>query len=157
MVEIINDQQIVTVDSSALEKDAQFLLGLLGYPDFGLSIMLTSPQKIQEFNREFRNKDTVTDILSFAYHPNAKAGERIQLPAISTEEDNAYLGDIVICPEFVQKDLPNWHPQSLDEHMQQLLVHGVCHLLGYDHENECDELIMQKKEHELLKKVRQKN
>ncbi|PKN03279.1 rRNA maturation RNase YbeY [Candidatus Dependentiae bacterium HGW-Dependentiae-1] len=158
MIEIINDQQTIEVRIDDLKKDAYTVLELIEYADFGLGIMLVAPTKIQEFNKTFRNKDAATDILSFAYYPDLKPGERITLPAIDPEaQEKKYLGDIVICPDFVKNDLPNWHPQTFEQHMQQLLVHGICHLLGYTHDTEENETAMQEKEKELLEKLRAHN
>ncbi len=158
MIEITNDQTAVDVKIGDLKKDAQYLLDLINYADFDLHIFLTTPAKIQEFNKEFRGKDAATDILSFAYYPDLKPGQRITLPLTDPDaQDEKYLGDIVICPEFVKNDLPNWKPESFEQHMQVLLVHGVCHLLGYTHDTEKNETIMQAQEKALLEKVRAQN
>jgi rRNA maturation RNase YbeY len=155
MVEITNDQHTVNVHIGNIKNDAQYLLGLVEYPDFDLGIALVTPTKIQEFNKEFRDKDVPTDVLSFAYYPDLKPGQRIELPSKNPDAQNEkYLGDIIICPEFVKNDLPNWYPQSLEQRLQALLAHGVCHLLGYTHDTPENEKVMQAKEKELLEKLR---
>ncbi len=155
MVEVTNNQHTVDVHIENLKKDAQYLLGLINYSDFALGIVLADPKKMQAFNKEFRGKDAVTDILSFAYYPDLKPEERIVLPSKEPDnQDEKYLGDIIICPEFVKNDLPNWHPHTFEQRMQTLLAHGLCHLLGYTHELPENEKIMQEQEKALLEKLR---
>lgn len=62
------------------------------------------------------------------------------------------MGDLIIAPEYMLKDLPKWNC-SFEEHLQRLLVHGICHLLGYDHIKDKDYKVMHKKETQLLKKL----
>lgn len=102
---------------------------------------------MHQFNKEYRNQDKSTDVLSFPYH-HLKAGQRIKVK--DPEDQN--LGDIIIAPEYVMHDLPKWNT-TFEKHMQRLLVHGICHLLGYDHIKDADYKIMRKKELFLLKKI----
>ena len=98
------------------------------YADFDLGIWLTSNKMIRKYNKQYRDKDKPTDVLSFPYHHELKAGEQIK---VKTEEDKN-LGDLIIAPEYVMHDLPKWET-TFEKHLQRLLVHGICHLLGYDH------------------------
>jgi len=148
MITIKNSQRRITIDTKLLHHQAQTILDALHYSDFDLGILLTSEPAIQKLNREHRQQDKPTDILSFAYHPNAKPGKRIQ--AKTAEDKN--LGDLILCPSYIQKDLPRWN-QSFDERMKVLLVHGICHLLGYDHIEDEDYKVMQRLEKKLLKKI----
>ena len=145
MITLIDEQKMPT-NKEQLKKDAQRILEYLEYSDFDLGIMLADNATIHEYNKKHRNKDKPTDILSFPFHDKLKAGKRIE--AKTDEQKN--LGDIIISPEYVQEDLSSWG-QSFDERMRVLLVHGICHLLGYDHIKDEDYEIMQKKEEELLK------
>lgn len=140
----IKNEQTVPVPLEQLQKDAEIILKHLGYSDFDLGILLTTNVKMHEFNKKYRDKDKPTDILSFPFYPNLKAGERIT--PHSDEDKN--LGDIIISPEYVQEDLERWN-QNFDQRMQVLLIHGICHLLGYDHISDDDYEIMKKKEQEL--------
>ncbi len=144
MITLIDNQKM-PVNKEQLKKDAQRILEYLEYSDFDLGIMLADNATIHEYNKKHRYKDKPTDILSFSFHDKLKAGERIQTE--SDEQKN--LGDIIISPEYVQEDLPNWG-QSFDERMRVLLVHGICQLLGYDHIKDEDYELMQKKEDKLL-------
>ncbi len=141
----LKNEQTMRVDTDTLKKNAKKILQFLGYSTFDLGILLTDTAHMHELNKRYRDKDKPTDILSFPYYPNLKAGEKIN--ARSKEDKN--LGDIVMCPHYIQEDLDRWH-QPFEERMRILLVHGICHLLGYDHIKDEDYTIMHQKEAEIL-------
>jgi probable rRNA maturation factor len=151
MIVVRNLQRKIKVDVDKLKADAQIILDTLDYSDFDLAIMLVNNKTMHAYNKEYRQQDKPTDVLSFPYHPNLKPGQRITIK----EPDDRNLGDIIIAPEYVMHDLPKWKT-TFEKHMQRLLVHGICHLLGYDHIKDADFKIMRKKELFLLKKL-QKN
>lgn len=144
MISLANNQN-TSVDSKKLESNAQIILQHLGYADFDLGILLCDEKTMHDLNKKHRDKDKPTDILSFPFYPELQAGERIQ----ATTEDEKNIGDIIICPEYVQNDLERWG-HTFEERMQVLLVHGICHLLGYDHIKDEDYEVMKVKEQELL-------
>ena len=150
MILIKNKQRKIKVDTEQLQLDAERILTFLKYQDYDLGIVLTSNATMQKYNRDYRHKDKATDILSFPFYPKLKPGERIK----PTSDDEKNLGDLIIAPQYVQKDAPNWK-QNFDERMRVLLVHGICHLLGYDHETEEEYVVMHRKEKALLKKLSQ--
>lgn len=155
MITIKNSQQSIPINITSFTKDAQTILDVLGYHDFDLGIWITTNKTIQQYNKTYRNKDKPTDILSFAFHPNLKAGATIK----PITEDDKNLGDLIISAEYVQKDAEKLGV-TFETRMKVLLVHGICHLLGYDHENDKDYEIMKEKEEALLnilpKKTRKK-
>lgn len=124
----------------------QIVLDDLGYDDFDLGIWFCSDAMIRSYNRDYRDKDKATDILSFPYHAELRAGERI---TVSSDEDKN-IGDILIAPNYVRHDLEHWD-QDFDERLKVLLVHGICHLLGYDHILDEDYAVMSKEEKRILK------
>lgn len=148
MISIKNNQRKIKIDTNKLKKDAQFILDQLGYSDFDLGILITTNKKIQEYNKQYRDKNKPTDVLSFPCHPHLKAGQKIK---VTTQEDKN-LGDLIFAPEYIINDLPQWET-TFEKHLQRLLVHGICHLLGYDHIEDADYKIMHKKEMTLLKKL----
>ena len=89
--------------------------------------MLASDRKVTELNHDYRGKNTTTDVLSF---PNDR-GDALGDP-------NA-LGDIVISVEQAQRQAAE-NGISLDEELKQLILHGVLHLCGYDHETDDGEM-----------------
>jgi rRNA maturation RNase YbeY len=148
MITIRNTQRKISIDTEKLRSNAQKILDALNYQDYDLGIWLTGKATIRKYNRDYRHKDKATDILSFPYHPTLKAGERIKPQA--PEDKN--LGDLILCPEYVHNDLDRWG-ESFEERMKVLLVHGICHLLGYDHIEDEDYKVMKRKETALLKKI----
>lgn len=148
MITIRNTQRKIKIDVYRLKKDAQTILDALDYSDFDLGIWLTSNAMIRKYNKEYRDKDKATDVLSFPYHTELKAGKRIKVKS----DDDKNLGDLILAPEYIQNDLPKWET-TFEKHLQRLLVHGICHLLGYDHIEDKDYKVMHKKEMELLSKL----
>lgn len=138
----------IKCETVELRNEIQKMLNLLDYGEFDIGILLTDNATIQKYNKEYRGKDEPTDILSFSFHPSLKPGERIKP---KTEEDKN-LGDLIISLEYVQVDAPKWG-QLLDERMRVLLVHGICHLLGYKHDTEEEYQAMKKQEDYLLEKL----
>jgi len=145
MIRIKNTQRTTTVNSNQLKKDAQKILDYLGYSDFDLGIWLTTNQTIQHYNATYRKKNNPTDILSFPYHTDLIAGQLIRPK--TTDDKN--LGDIIMSPEYIQQAATTLKI-SFNKRMRILLIHGICHLLGYDHIKDKDYAIMQKKEDDLM-------
>ncbi len=93
-------------------------------PDFSLT--LVQPERIRELNRIYRKTDSVTDVLSFEAD-----GE------FDPETGREYLGDIIICPDQAQSQAEQ-SGHSTDDEICLLLIHGLLHLLGYDHMDDED-------------------
>ena len=152
MITIKNTQSDIKIDAKLLKKKAQYLLAALEYADFDLGILFCTNDQMQEYNKTYRGKDKPTDVLSFPYYPNLVAGERIT----AQSDDDKNIGDIIIATEYVQTDAPNWN-QTFEQRIDVLLIHGICHLLGYDHEIDEDYEIMKAQEEWLLEKLRASN
>ncbi len=148
MVTIKNTVRTIPVNIKKLKMDAQKLLDLLGYSDFDLGIWLTTNNTIRKYNRLYRKKDNPTDILSFPNYPNLRPGEHINVKTLEEKD----LGDIIISLEYGVREAKQLEI-SLQKWLQQLLVHGVCHLLGYTHDTDEEYKKMQKKETYLLTKL----
>lgn len=103
-----------------------------------LSICLVGDTEIKVWNRDYRGKDKPTDVLSFAM----REGETIGQVTV--------LGDIVISLETAARQA-RAHRRSLEREAKMLLIHGFCHLLGYDHQTDSEEAIMKKEERRLAK------
>lgn len=99
MILIRNTQKKININQKKLQQDAQKILDILGYNDFDLGIWLTTNTTIKKYNHNYRNKDKPTDILSFPYHSDLKAGDKIS----ATTDEDRNLGDIIISPEYVKK------------------------------------------------------
>ena len=149
MVDIKNDQQAIAINTSELKKKTLHLLRVIEYSDYGLGIMLTTPAKMHAFNKKFRGIDKPTDILSFMYYQDLKPNERIR----PESEEDKYLGDIIMCPEYIAEHLDAWPEKSVGLRIERLLVHGICHLLGYTHETDSNAKTMLDQETYLLSKL----
>lgn len=148
MITLKNRQRKIKINNKQFKDDAQKILDLLDYSDFDLGILITTNKTIQKYNKTYRHQDKPTDILSFSYHPDARPGKKIITAA---EEDNN-LGDLIISAEYVKKQLEG-ADSALNERMRVLLVHGICHLLGYEHETDAQYEQMYKVEREILEKL----
>ena len=141
MIDVYSDTIPVSEEErTGIARAAQAALDREGR-DGDLTILIDTPERIQTLNREFRNVDAVTDVLTFP----AWEGE------ISLSADG-YLGDIMICYERA-KEQSVTYGHSLIRELSFLAVHGVLHLLGYDHMTEADELAMREKQTAILDSI----
>nr|WP_071317479.1 rRNA maturation RNase YbeY [Anaerobacillus isosaccharinicus]MBA5585502.1 rRNA maturation RNase YbeY [Anaerobacillus isosaccharinicus]QOY38437.1 rRNA maturation RNase YbeY [Anaerobacillus isosaccharinicus] len=106
-----------------------------------VSVTFVDNKTIQEINKEYRNKDSVTDVISFALNDDESDVFAEVIPNL--------LGDIIVSyPKTVQQAEEYGH--SINRELGFLVVHGFLHLLGYDHINEEEEKVMFKRQEELL-------
>jgi len=103
-----------------------------------MNIIFVTDEEIQKINREYRNIDRITDVISFALNDEKDF-------LIKTEE----IGDIFICIDQAKRQAEEYG-HSLDRELGFLAVHGYLHLHGYDHMAKEDEEIMFKKQDEIL-------
>jgi len=141
MIHITHKDYLIDFNLQEFEQVAQKIMQLMGYADFDLGILLTNNETIQQFNRNFRQKDVPTDILSFPFYPELKEGETIH----AENEDDKNIGDLIISLEYIES-LCKEENKTINEHLRTLLCHGICHLLGYDHYTESTDKIMKEKE-----------
>lgn len=109
-----------------------------------VSVTIVTKERIQEINKEYRQKDSVTDVISFAME---EVGE--DETEIIGGEETRFLGDIIICLDAAKEQAEDYG-HSIDREMGFLAVHGFLHLLGYDHMNEADEKRMFGRQEEIL-------
>jgi len=148
MILIKNNIKKIPLSNAAVQKKLQKILHVLEYDDFDVSVWFTTNTTMRFYNKKFRKKDAATDILSFPYHSELMPGKRI----IVKNEEDKNLGDIIISLEFAKKNALEWDVSFLKA-IDILLVHGIVHLLGYDHKTEKDHKMMQAYEQELLHAV----
>lgn len=141
MIDVLSETVAITdAERTGIERAAQAALAFEGR-DGDLTILIDTPERIRTLNREFRNVDRVTDVLTFP----AWEGE------ISLSADG-YLGDIMICYERAKEQAIEYG-HSLERELSFLAVHGVLHLLGYDHMTEPDETVMREKQTAILDRI----
>lgn len=119
-----------------------------------LEIVFADGEEIKRLNREFRQTDRETDVLSFPTLDNirGKALKAADFPYDVDEDGKLFLGSIVICAE-VAKAQAEEYGHSYERELFYLAAHGVCHLLGYDHMTEEDKREMRAKEERVMKKM----
>ncbi len=104
--------------------------------------MFTNDKFIKTLNNKYRGIDKPTDVLSFSLQEGV-----VKSPEI---ESDKLLGDIIISVETAQRQADNLN-HSMERELTVLLIHGLLHLTGYDHEKGTDYKIMREKENEILK------
>lgn len=111
-----------------------------------MTITLTTPEKIKEFNNKYREVDKATDVLSFPMFEKQEIDEKIKDKNFLYED---ILGDIIISIEKVKEQAEEYE-HSFERELSYMIVHGFYHLMGYDHIQEEDKKIMRPKEEKIL-------
>ncbi len=114
-----------------------------------ITITLTTPENIQEINKEYRNVDRATDVLSFPMFEKDELDNKIRDKDFLHED---ILGDIIISIEKV-KEQAKEYGHSFERELSYMVVHGFYHLMGYDHMNDIEKAEMRKKEDNILNKL----
>ena len=119
-----------------------------------VEFIFTDEEEIRRLNREQRQVDKVTDVLSFPALDGirGKPLKKSEHPFDEDEEGHLFIGSVVICRERAKEQAEEFG-HSYERELNYLLVHGLCHLLGYDHEEEADKRAMREKEERVLKKM----
>ena len=133
---IIND---VTVDEEKLKLTCQQFMQEFDVGDSELVVRLVSPIEIQTLNKEYRAKNQGTNVLSFSSDIPLEIGESI-------------LGDVVICVDVVREEAV-LGDKTFPDHLSHMAIHGILHLLGYEHEDLTSANKMEEIEIEFLKKI----
>ncbi|SRR5260370_15726088 len=115
---------------AALSRAAGRLPGILG-------LVLTDDAEQQELNRTYRGRDAPTNVLAFAIGDLAPVGSAV------------LLGDVVLAFATVEREATEQH-KPLADHLRHLVVHGVLHLLGFDHQSAAEAEVMEAREVEIL-------
>jgi probable rRNA maturation factor len=124
------------VDARLLKRTAQTLLAAVDEPDASLSLSLVGDRQMRAVNREHRGTDRPTDVLSFPLDPSGR------------ESPERLLGDIVISVETARRQAEQYDAPLQDE-IHRLLIHGLLHVLGHDHEEAAERAGMEAQERRL--------
>lgn len=114
--------------------------------DWDVGIAFVSERDIAAINGQYRGRAGATDVLSFAYHAVETPGT---LPEVQHGCDKN-LGDIVVCPTYVAR-LAHADDAAFAARLPEVIVHGVCHLLGYTHDTDAAAEAMQRAESAALR------
>ncbi len=115
-------------------------------PELEISLVITGQERIQNLNREYRHQDKPTDVLSFSL---SEQNPEEQTPFIGPPDGLLHLGEVIISyPQAVIQAQEHGH--SIKKEMAILIIHGILHVLGYDHEKPDKEPAMVVHEKEIL-------
>ena len=119
MIEIINRQRSRWIDREKLYSFMNKIVGHLNLDDPEINLILVDDEEISTLNKQYRDIDAPTDVLSFSMNEKGPDGK-------------FYLGDIVISiPKALKQSIDKNH--SLEKELKLLVIHGLLHLLGYEH------------------------
>jgi probable rRNA maturation factor len=140
MIYFRNDVGGSGINRRALVGAAKRLLAAVGEDDSSLSIVLVNDEAIRELNRNFRGKNAPTDVLSFSLREDGDpAPERL-------------LGDVVISVDTARRQAAAYDA-SLQRELYRLLIHGILHIIGHDHEQTVERRAMEVEERRLAKAI----
>jgi probable rRNA maturation factor len=139
-LQIQNNQNKIKINRRKIRAAILKILKILECADKEISINFVDDTKIKQLNKQYLGKDKATNVLSFSLRENEYGNINPQV-----------LGDIVISVETARKDAI-YGNLTVDQEIDFLIIHGLLHLLGYDHENttEKETSKMRKKERELF-------
>ena len=131
--------------------DKCFQVEKMEYTNLYLNVILATPEYIRNANKEYRNIDKATDVLSFPMFEKEEVDALIKRTNKSKkkEEIRDVLGDIIISIEKV-KEQAEEYGHSFERELAYMVVHGFYHVMGYDHIKEEDKKVMRPKEEYVL-------
>lgn len=139
-VSIVSHREPEPLNFEAFERLARFVLEMEGVPDeTELSIALVDDEEMARLNKQYRDIEGPTDVLSFGCDE----------PCPTPSDEPVMLGDVVIAPEVAGRQATDLG-HTIERELDILLIHGVLHLLGYDHEAPDDAGAMAAREAALL-------
>ncbi len=142
-IQIENRQNKVKIERKAIRNTVQKILRILDCLDKEISICFTDDENIKELNRQYLNRTKATNVLSFSL----QEGEYGNI-------NSRMLGDVVISVETAQRDAVRGN-LTIKQELDFLIIHGILHLTGYNHENttEKEAKRMELKEKEIFNKI----
>lgn len=129
MIEVVNRQRKMAMDCERWERFAARALEVVPAKGAGVTVAFVSDRAMGELNRRWRGKRGTTDVLSFP------AGQ----DEFERAAEGAMLGDVVISVEQAERQAAE-HGLSFEREVEQLILHGMLHLCGYDHERDAGEM-----------------
>lgn len=151
IISLENDQDIIVIPEKLeqlLNDGLNAVAKLHGLGEHEeVDITIVTDEEIHALNRDYRNVDSATDVLSFALDEDGGEPELVGGPEVHL------LGDIIISAETAMRQAEEFG-HGLEREIVYLAVHGLLHLLGYDHMQEEDKVVMRAKEEEALREIK---
>lgn len=139
-ISIVSHREPEPLDVGAFERLARFVLVMESVPEeVELSIALVEETEMARLNEQYRGIAAATDVLSFGCDD----------PCPTPGDEPITLGDVVIAPAVAERQAAELG-HSVEHELDVLLVHGILHLLGYDHEDDADASVMSAREAAIL-------
>ena len=135
----VEDRSSEVPDERQLSDWIETIFSVLKHSPMALTIRIVDEEEMKELNRRYRGKNRPTNVLSFPFEP---------LPNVHVD----LLGDIVVCGPVVAREATT-QKKSLMGHWAHMIVHGMLHLLGYDHETDYQAKRMEGVEQKLLARL----
>ncbi len=133
---IVNRQRRVRIPVQDLNRFLASAQKRLRVPTGAVTVALVSDLEMKRWNRAFRGKNRPTDVLSFPLEEAPRTSKKRSRRASTTPNaDDPYLGDIAIAPAVAQKNARRFG-RTFTAEMRILILHGILHLMGYDHETD---------------------
>lgn len=144
VVVVVDSQRELSVDTDRWGRLAADALVASGVRAGELNLLFVDEEEMTALNAEHMGIDGPTDVLSFPLDGAAPA-----------DVGEPLIGDVVVCPSYAARQAPDHagqdgHDGSVDDELALLVVHGVLHVLGYDHAEEHETVVMRQRERELL-------
>ena len=151
IISLENDQDIIVIPERLEQLLSDGLNAVAKLHGLGeqeeVDITIVTDDEIHALNRDYRNVDRATDVLSFALDEDGGEPELVGGPEVHL------LGDIIISAETAARQAEEFG-HGLEREIVYLAVHGLLHLLGYDHMQEEDKVVMRAKEEEALREIK---
>lgn len=149
MTVLFENEQTEPVDESSLSALAESLLSDEGFPPSTIvEVTLVTDDRIADLNREHLDRDGPTDVLAFPLEELAPGA----VPSREPAGPPIALGDVVVAPSYVRRQAEAFETGFAEE-MSLMVVHGILHLMGYDHEDDDDAEIMEERERMILSTI----
>ncbi len=129
--EVVNRQRLARIDAHRIARLADATLEAVRRADANLTVAFVRDRVIRDLNRKFRGIDQATDVLSFPAQDVLEGADSIFIDSGASHQ----LGDIVVSTDTAQRQA-NDACHSFEREVDELVIHGVLHLCGYDHETD---------------------
>lgn len=131
-IEVLNRQRLARIDARRVASLVDTTLGAVGRANANLTVAFVRDRVIRDLNRKFRGNDSVTDVLSFPAEDERGHASEVSIVGSGV---SAFLGDIVVSTDSALKQAAD-AGHSFEREVNELVIHGVLHLCGYDHETD---------------------
>jgi len=130
-IEVVNRQRLARIDARRIANLADATLEAVGRAQAGLTVAFVRDRVIRDLNNEFRGNDRATDVLSFPTEDDRAGGDA----NLALGGESEFLGDVVVSTDTAMRQAAD-SDHSFDREVDELVIHGVLHLCGYDHQTD---------------------